>query len=91
MSNLIFSNNGMLFFQQNIRYMFLFVQVLSTLTMEFHSKNLYTCREPIVLVRCIFWKFIILILYIFFFEIIKVNISLKLQCLLFMQAKRVLT
>jgi hypothetical protein len=46
MSNLIFSNSGILFFQQNIRYMFLFVQVLSTLMMEFHSKNLYTCREP---------------------------------------------
>jgi hypothetical protein len=45
--------------------MSLLVQVLSTLMMEFPSKNLYNCREPIVLVWCIFSKFIILILYIF--------------------------
>jgi hypothetical protein len=52
--------SGMSFFQQNIRYMSLFVQVLSTLTMKFHSKNLYTCREPVVIVRCIFLEIYII-------------------------------
>jgi hypothetical protein len=64
MSNLIFSNSGILFFQQNIRYMFLFVQVLSTLTMEFHSKNLYTCRELFFL--CVYFLEIYNINFIFF-------------------------
>jgi hypothetical protein len=89
MSNLIFSNSGILFFQQNIRYLFLFVQVFSTLMMKFRSKNLYTGIEPIFLVSCIFWKFFILNLY--FLKIIKFNICLKLQRLLFAQPKMVLT
>jgi hypothetical protein len=54
MSNLIFSNNDILIFELNIRYMFLFMKELSTLMMEFHSKNLYTCRDSIFLLYCIF-------------------------------------
>ena len=63
---MFFSNSGILFFQTNIIHMFLFVQVLSTLIMEFHYKILYTCRELVLAVSCIFWKFIILIIYIYF-------------------------
>jgi hypothetical protein len=51
-------------------------------------------EEPIVLVQCIFSKFIILILRFFFFiylEIMKVKISLKLQRLPLVQATKVLT
>jgi hypothetical protein len=58
--------------------------------MKFHSKNLYNCREPVLLVWCIFWKFIYIIIYIYYIYIMKGNISLKLQGLLLVQAKRVL-
>jgi len=89
MPKFIFSNSGMLFFQQNIRYIFLFVQVLNTLTMEFHSKNLFTCREPVFLVPCIFLE-IYNINFIYFLNYQSQHIH-RIATSFVVHAKRVLT